>query len=103
MANPSPNPSRDPSPEHKKYEYGDDLKGLLGQLSGLGMEFVVALLVCGGIGYSIDRWVTHTRPWGMVIGGVIGLAVGCYKFIRDANAANRASMAEAAEQRQHRN
>jgi F0F1-type ATP synthase assembly protein I len=66
------------------------------------MEFIVALLVCGGIGYAIDRWVTHSAPWGMLVGGVIGLGVGCYKFVRDATAANRASMAESAERKRDR-
>src|SRR5689334_13472158 len=98
MAMPKPKPR----PDANRYEYGDDLKNRLGQLSGLGMEFIVALLVMGGIGYCIDRWVTHTPPWGMVIGGGVGLVLGCYKFVRDANAANRASVKEAAERREHR-
>jgi F0F1-type ATP synthase assembly protein I len=95
-------PKRKTPTDPSRYEYGDELKERLGQLSGLGMEFIVAILVVGGAGYAIDRWVTHTAPWGMVIGGAIGLVVGCYKFVRDANAANRASVREASERRERR-
>lgn len=32
-------------------------------------------------GYGVDRWLGF-EPWGLVVGGVVGSAVGFYAFIR---------------------
>jgi ATP synthase protein I len=40
-----------------------------------------AIVLLGGIGYVIDRW-RGTSPWGLLIGLVIGLAVGFYELAK---------------------
>ena len=37
-----------------------------------------------GAGYGLDRWL-GIGPWGLIIGGMGGSAVGFYAFIRTAN------------------
>ncbi len=66
---------------------GDEPGDLLGQwykLAGVGMEFFVALLVPGAIGFWLDH-VLNTRPWLMIGGGLFGFAVGLYLLIKAAN------------------
>ena len=38
--------------------------------------------VGGGLlgGWLLDRWL-HTRPWLMVIGGMVGIGIGMYELI----------------------
>lgn len=65
---------------------GDDSKGSATwfALSGLGMEFLAALAVPGGVGWWLDsRW--HTSPWLLLIGIAVGFAVGLYIMIRASN------------------
>jgi F0F1-type ATP synthase assembly protein I len=53
------------------------------QMAGLGVEFIVAILILGGLGYWLDgRW--GTRPWLMVIGGAAGFALGMWHMVRAA-------------------
>jgi ATP synthase protein I len=41
-----------------------------------------AAVVSGlGLGWLLDRWL-GTRPWLMVVGIVLGAAVGFYEFVR---------------------
>ena len=42
--------------------------------------FASVVSLCG-IGWLLDRWL-GTKPWLMVIGIVLGAAVGFYEFIR---------------------
>lgn len=48
-----------------------------------GLELVGVLLVMIGLGYLIDRWL-GSRPWGMLIGAVVGIVGGLYKTTREA-------------------
>lgn len=42
------------------------------QVAYVGIFMVIAIVLCGGIGYWIDnRW--HTSPWGLLIGLVLGI------------------------------
>ena len=50
-------------------------------LLGLGIQFAVLVLVGVGGGWWVDRHY-HVSPWGILIGGIIGIAVGFYHFIR---------------------
>lgn len=51
----------------------------------LGMELpftmVGTVLVGGGIGYLLDKWL-HTNPWLMVVFGAIGFVGGIREAIR---------------------
>jgi ATP synthase protein I len=47
----------------------------------LPFVLVIAMLVGGGFGYLLDRWL-HTRPWMMIVFGVIGFATGIRDVLR---------------------
>jgi len=36
---------------------------------------VGAIVVGGGLGFLLDRWL-HTKPWLMIVGGALGFAAG---------------------------
>jgi F0F1-type ATP synthase assembly protein I len=61
--------------------------GVLRQLS-LAMELpfvlVAAVLVGGGAGYFLDRWL-RTGPWLMLLLGVLGFAGGMRELLRRLN------------------
>jgi len=59
---------------------GDRPSGL--RFSGIGIEFVAAIAGFALVGYWVDRhW--DTKPWGLVIGAVLGLIGGMYNLIRE--------------------
>jgi ATP synthase protein I len=41
----------------------------------LPVTFVGAIVVGGGLGFLLDRWL-HTKPWIMIVGGCLGFAAG---------------------------
>lgn len=47
-------------------------------------QFTGSALFGVAVGYGVDRWLEST-PWGLVVGGMGGSAVGFYAFIRSAN------------------
>jgi ATP synthase protein I len=47
----------------------------------LPFVLVIAMLVGGGFGYLLDRWL-HTRPWMMLLFGVIGFGTGIRDVLR---------------------
>lgn len=53
------------------------------RMTGAGVEFIVAVLLFGGIGWFIDHRM-GTSPWCMMSGFFIGFAVGLYMLIRQA-------------------
>lgn len=52
------------------------------------MDAVIGLGFFGFLGWLLDRWL-GTAPWLMLVLGLIGLAGGSYRFIREAIAINR--------------
>lgn len=49
----------------------------------VGIEFVGAVLVLGFAGWALDNWSgAGTRPWGMIVGLVLGFAVGTYSAMK---------------------
>jgi F0F1-type ATP synthase assembly protein I len=45
----------------------------------IGWSFVVAI----GLGIFLGRWLDarlHTEPWCLIIGALLGIAVGFYQF-----------------------
>jgi len=71
-----PDPPRDPRDQDPLQQWY--------KLAGVGMEFFVALLVPGALGYWLDA-VLHTRPWLMIAGGLLGFGVGLWLLIKAAN------------------
>jgi F0F1-type ATP synthase assembly protein I len=53
----------------------------LGQLSTVGMSFVLALVMGFGGGYWLDTWL-GTSPWLSFIGFFVGLAAGVLNVYR---------------------
>jgi ATP synthase protein I len=53
------------------------------QMTGIGVEFVVAIAMLGGIGWWADRHF-GTSPWLMLVGVAVGFAVGLWIIIRGA-------------------
>jgi ATP synthase protein I len=47
----------------------------------LPFVLVIAMLVGGGFGYLLDRWL-HTRPWLMLFFGVVGFGTGIRDVLR---------------------
>jgi ATP synthase protein I len=55
------------------------------QQVGMAMELpftlIAAVLVGGGIGYALDRWL-HTAPFLMLLGGLAGFAAGFWDLLK---------------------
>ena len=54
---------------------------LIGQLSTVGLSFVVAIVLGFGGGYLLDGWL-GTRPWLAFLGFFVGLAAGITNVYR---------------------
>ena len=61
---------------------------LIGQLSTVGLSFVLALVLGFGGGYLLDGWL-GTRPWLSLLGFVAGLAAGVINVYRVMQLANK--------------
>ncbi|MCF8467547.1 MAG: AtpZ/AtpI family protein [Sneathiella sp.] len=53
----------------------------------LSVEMVAALLVCGGFGWLLDKWL-DTKPWLMLVFLIVGAGVGLYNVIKVARRMN---------------
>jgi len=42
----------------------------------IGIEFVGTVLVCGFIGWAIDKWGGWSVPWALIVFLVLGFAAG---------------------------
>ncbi len=68
-----PTPASDPGPRSPVAGRGPDpVRGAVEFLT-LGLTVAVALLVCGALGYLVDRWL-GTSPWFTLVGVVLGIA-----------------------------
>lgn len=47
----------------------------------LSVEMVAALLVCGWVGWLLDKWL-DTKPWLMLVFLIVGAVVGLYNVIK---------------------
>ena len=50
-----------------------------GPAAATGYTLIGAVLLLGGIGHGVDRWL-ETTPWGVVIGLLLGIVVGFYEL-----------------------
>lgn len=53
----------------------------MARLSGIGVELVAAIAGFTLAGYGWDRYF-GTKPWGVLIGAILGLVGGMYNVIR---------------------
>ena len=61
------------------------------RFAGAGMELGGSSLVFAAIGYAVDHYFGNTTLIATALGAVLGFAVGLYRFIRLAMAANRSA------------
>ena len=52
-----------------------------GPAAAAGYTLIGALLLLGGIGYALDRWL-GTAPWCLLGGLVLGIIVGFYELAK---------------------
>lgn len=52
-----------------------------GQAAGASYTLVGGIIVLGGIGYALDRWL-GSAPWGLLIGLTLGIVVGFYELVK---------------------
>jgi F0F1-type ATP synthase assembly protein I len=53
-----------------------------GPAAGAGYTLIGAILLCGGIGYAIDRWRGSSSPWFLLGGLLLGIVVGMYELAK---------------------
>ncbi len=58
------------------------------QWAGVGFELAGTIALLTLAGYGIDAWL-GTGPWGMLVGGVLGIVGGLYNLLKRAIQANR--------------
>lgn len=51
------------------------------RMTGVGIEFVVAVALFTAIGYFADRWL-GTSPWLLIAGAGLGFAIGLRAMIK---------------------
>ena len=47
-------------------------------------QFTGSVLLMVGVGFGFDKGL-NTSPWGLIVGGMIGVGVGFYAFVRTSN------------------
>jgi F0F1-type ATP synthase assembly protein I len=50
--------------------------------AGASYTLIGAILLLGGLGYAFDRWTGTERPWGLMVGLLLGIVVGFYELIK---------------------
>jgi F0F1-type ATP synthase assembly protein I len=58
------------------------------RMAGMGLEFVVAILLFAGLGWWLDG-VMNTKPWLLIVGCGLGFAVGLGILFRAAKSSFR--------------
>jgi len=52
-----------------------------GSAAAAAYTLVGAVVLLGAGGYGLDRWL-GTSPWGLIIGLLLGIAVGFYELVK---------------------
>ncbi len=66
---------------YKKAEKDEKASRQAHRMSGVGFEFIAAVLLFGAIGWWVD-WQFGFSPWGIVVGVALGFVVGLWLLIR---------------------
>ncbi len=61
----------------------------MGRYGGVGIELVLAILICAGIGHWLDQRYWPGHDWGMLVGFLFGLAVGIRTLVKTAQRMQR--------------
>jgi hypothetical protein len=54
----------------------------LGRYGAVGIDLVLAILICGAIGHWLDVRYFGNHDYGMLVGGLLGVAVGVRNLVR---------------------
>jgi ATP synthase protein I len=71
MASPSPSPGKTPGSYLRELALAMELPFIM----------IGAVIIGGGIGYLLDRWL-HSSPAILLIGGLLGFGAGVWDIIR---------------------
>lgn len=52
-----------------------------GPAAGASYTLIGAILLLGGLGYGLDRWLS-TSPWFLLAGLLLGLIIGFYELAK---------------------
>ena len=61
----------------------------LGRYGSVGIDLVLAILILGGIGHWLDQKYWGGHDYGMLAGGLLGVAVGVRNLVRAATRMQR--------------
>jgi ATP synthase protein I len=65
----------------RSLRYFQDTVQRAGPAAAAGYTLIGALLLLGGIGYGLDRWL-GTSPWCLLGGLIFGIVVGFYELAK---------------------
>lgn len=80
MGSQSPSGRKDPGGTIRQVALGFELPFML----------VAPVLLGGGVGYALDRWL-HTKPILMIVLGILGVAIGIRDTLKAASAGDKKS------------
>ena len=52
-----------------------------GPAAAASYSLIGAIVVLGGLGYAVDRWL-GSAPWGAFVGLMLGIVVGFYELVK---------------------
>jgi len=62
----------------------DPLFSGLGQAVRIGTDLLASLVVGGGLGWVVDTYLLGSKPWGLVVGLILGVMAGIRNAYRAA-------------------
>lgn len=65
---------------------GGSSAGRIGAGLSIGLSFGLTIVICIGAGMLLDEHYQAIKPWGTIVGCVVGLAAGFLNLFRSANA-----------------
>ncbi len=74
MASPGPSPNRKQKPSNAYLKY-----------SGLAFQLLIAIALCGWLGYRLDQWLGLTFPAFMLLFGFLAFGGMMYQLYRSIN------------------
>jgi hypothetical protein len=57
----------------------------LGRYGVVGIDLVLAILICGAVGHWLDGRYFGSHDYGLIVGGLLGAAVGVRNLVRAAS------------------
>ncbi len=82
---------RPPAPDRdQRFEDSSSGSSALGHAFRMSTEFVAGVIVGGGLGWLIDRWL-GTSPWGLIVFLMLGFLAGIYNVMKASGFLTRSS------------